>query len=78
MGKDGDVLGIGKKARVSCNTAHHAGVFILHFSLLKDLALGAELAKSVESRAAWVKNRPAQITVKRKDLVAELRKLLGR
>jgi histidyl-tRNA synthetase len=45
---------------------------------LKDLALGAELAKSVESRAAWVKDRPAQTSVKRKDLIAELRKLLGR
>jgi histidyl-tRNA synthetase len=45
---------------------------------LKDLALGAELAKSVESRAAWVKDRPAQITVKRAQLVPELRKLLGR
>ncbi len=45
---------------------------------LKDLALGAELAKSVESRAAWVKDRPAQTSVKRKDLIVELRKLLGR
>ena len=45
---------------------------------LKDLALGAELAKSVGSRAAWTKDRPAQFSVKRKDLVAEVRKLLGR
>jgi histidyl-tRNA synthetase len=45
---------------------------------LKDLALGAELAKSVESRAAWVKDRPAQISVPRTDLVARLRELLGR
>ncbi len=43
---------------------------------LKDLALGAELAKSVESRADWVANRQAQISVKRADLVAEIKKLL--
>ena len=45
---------------------------------LKDLALGAELSKSVESRADWVKERPAQIAVKRADLVAEVRKMLAR
>jgi histidyl-tRNA synthetase len=45
---------------------------------LKDLALGAELAKSVESRGQWTANRQAQVTVKRADLVAELKKLLGR
>ena len=32
---------------------------------LKDLALGAELAKSVESRADWVGNREAQKSVQR-------------
>jgi histidyl-tRNA synthetase len=45
---------------------------------VKDLALGAELAKSVESRAAWVGNREAQVTVKRADIVAEIRRLLAR
>ena len=35
---------------------------------LKDLALGAELAKSVESRAAWVANRQAQISVQARRL----------
>jgi histidyl-tRNA synthetase len=44
---------------------------------LKDLALGAELAKSVESRAEWVASREAQKSVKRSDLVAEVRKMLG-
>jgi histidyl-tRNA synthetase len=44
---------------------------------IKDLALGAELAKSVESRAEWVANRQAQVSVKRGDLVAEVRKMLG-
>jgi histidyl-tRNA synthetase len=45
---------------------------------LKDLALGAELSKSVESRAEWVQNRSAQVSVKRGDLVAEVRKMLAR
>ena len=43
---------------------------------LKDLALGAELAKSVESRAEWVGNREAQKSVKRGDLVAEIKAIL--
>jgi histidyl-tRNA synthetase len=43
---------------------------------IKDLALGAELAKSVESRAAWVANRQAQISVKRDALVVEIQNLL--
>jgi len=45
---------------------------------IKDLALGAELAKSVESRAAWVKDRPAQISVPRTDLVSRMRELFAR
>jgi histidyl-tRNA synthetase len=43
---------------------------------LKDLALGAELAKSVESRAAWVGARQAQLSVKRGDLVATVKDML--
>jgi histidyl-tRNA synthetase len=43
---------------------------------LKDLALGSELAKSVESRAEWVANREAQRSVKRADLVAEIKAML--
>jgi histidyl-tRNA synthetase len=43
---------------------------------LKDLALGAELAKSVESRAEWVGNREAQKSVKRADLVSEIKAML--
>ncbi len=38
--------------------------------------LGAELAKSAESRAAWVANRQAQVSVKRDALVTEIQKLL--
>jgi histidyl-tRNA synthetase len=45
---------------------------------LKDLALGAELAKSVESRAAWVGERQAQISVKRAELVAKIKTMLGK
>jgi histidyl-tRNA synthetase len=45
---------------------------------VKDLALGAELAKSVESRADWVANREAQFAVKRADLVAAVRRALAR
>ena len=44
---------------------------------LKNLALGAELAKNIESRAEWVKDRPAQVSVKRSDLVQEVRAMLG-
>jgi histidyl-tRNA synthetase len=43
---------------------------------LKDLALGAELAKSVESRADWVANREAQKSVPRARLVAEVQAML--
>jgi histidyl-tRNA synthetase len=44
---------------------------------LKNLALGAELSKSVERRADWVKDRPAQISVQRTSLVKEVRAMLG-
>ena len=45
---------------------------------IKDLALGSELAKSVESRAAWVANRQAQFPAKRASLVDEVRRALKR
>jgi histidyl-tRNA synthetase len=44
---------------------------------LKDLALGAELSKSTESRAAWVKDRPAQQAVKRGQLIEAVRAMLA-
>ena len=44
---------------------------------LKDLALGAELSKSTESRAAWVKDRPAQQAVKRAQLIEAVRAMLA-
>jgi histidyl-tRNA synthetase len=45
---------------------------------LKDLALGAELSKSVESRAEWVQNRSAQVSVKRGELVQSMKAMLAR
>ena len=45
---------------------------------LKDLALGAELAKSVENRADWVKDRAAQQSVPRAKLVESVRAMLAR
>ena len=45
---------------------------------LKDLALGAELAKSVESRAAWVGARQAQLSVRRDNLVAAIKDMLDK
>jgi len=45
---------------------------------IKDLKLGAEISKSVESRAEWVGARAAQTTVKRDGLVAQVRAMLGR
>jgi histidyl-tRNA synthetase len=45
---------------------------------LKDLALGTELAKSVGSRADWVRDRRAQITIKREQLVEEVQAMLKR
>jgi histidyl-tRNA synthetase len=45
---------------------------------LKDLALGSEMAKNIESRADWVKDRAAQISVKRNELVTQVRKMLAR
>ncbi len=43
---------------------------------LKDLDLGAELAKLVEDRAEWVNEQPAQISVPRANLADAIRKIL--
>lgn len=43
---------------------------------IKDLDLGAELAKSVGERAAWVKEQPAQTSVPREKLQQALRTIL--
>ncbi|HLS19777.1 MAG TPA: HisS family protein, partial [Paracoccaceae bacterium] len=44
---------------------------------LKDLALGARLAAEIETHEEWAA-QPAQITVKRQNLVEEVRKMLAR
>jgi histidyl-tRNA synthetase len=44
---------------------------------LKDLALGAELAKSTDNRAAWVKDQPAQQAAKRDEIVPAIRAMLN-
>ena len=45
---------------------------------IKDLALGTELAKSVESRAEWIANRQAEVVVERSQLASKVRELLAR
>jgi histidyl-tRNA synthetase len=45
---------------------------------LKDLKRGAELSKSIESRAEWLGERQAQVTVERGELVAKVREMLAR
>jgi histidyl-tRNA synthetase len=45
---------------------------------LKDLKRGAELSKAVESRAEWLSERQAQVTVERARLVQEVKALLTR
>jgi histidyl-tRNA synthetase len=44
---------------------------------LKDLIAGREAAKDIADRAAWVEQRPAQVSVPEADLVAEVRKILA-
>jgi len=44
---------------------------------VKDLILGAELAKSVGDRAEWVKEQPAQTSVRRDALAATIRAMLS-
>ena len=43
---------------------------------LKDLALGAEMSKSVENRADWIEGRAAQVSVVRGALVETVRAML--
>ncbi len=43
---------------------------------VKDLVLGAELAKSVGDRAEWVKEQPAQVSVARANIAASLRTIM--
>ena len=43
---------------------------------LKDLALGAEMSKSIENRADWIEGRAAQVSVVRGALVETVRAML--
>ena len=45
---------------------------------LKDLRLGTQLSKEIKDRDEWRKGQPAQVTVARTDLVAEVHKLFAR
>jgi histidyl-tRNA synthetase len=45
---------------------------------LKDLKRGSELSKSIESRAEWLGERQAQVTVDRSELVIKVREMLAR
>ncbi len=44
---------------------------------IKDLDLGKELSKEISDNETWRASRPAQVTVKRADLVAEVKRLLA-
>ncbi len=45
---------------------------------IKDLDLGRELASQVKDRETWRRERPAQVTVARTEMVSTLRKMLDR
>jgi histidyl-tRNA synthetase len=45
--------------------------------LIKDLALGARLSQEIVTTEEW-KAQPAQLEIKRGDLVAEVRKMIAR
>jgi histidyl-tRNA synthetase len=74
----------GMKAQLKYSDRRNAAVAVVEGAderargevTIKDLDLGAQLAKSVESRAAWVEGRPAQITVPRRELVSRVLELL--
>ena len=44
---------------------------------IKDLELGAEMAKAIEDNKEWRESRPAQSTAKREDLVSTIQGMLG-
>lgn len=45
---------------------------------VKDLALGRELSKSVQDREEWRRERPAQVTVPRSEMIRTLSEIVGR
>lgn len=44
---------------------------------LKDLALGAEMAKAIESNEEWRESRPAQVSVPREQMIARIQAMLN-
>ncbi len=44
---------------------------------IKDLYLGAEMAKAIESNEEWKESRPAQETIARANIVAKIQDMLG-
>ncbi|HOO56857.1 MAG TPA: histidine--tRNA ligase [bacterium] len=44
---------------------------------IKDLMLGKEMSKEIDDRAEWVKDRPAQVTVQREEMIETVRKMLA-
>jgi histidyl-tRNA synthetase len=46
--------------------------------MLKDLIEGAKAAAAIQDNKEWKESRPAQVSVKESDLVAEVRKILAR
>ncbi len=45
---------------------------------LKDLVEGAKAAAAIADHEAWKEQRPAQVSVKEADLVAEVQKIIAR
>lgn len=45
---------------------------------LKDLILGSQMSKNIEDNKAWREEQPAQILVKRDDLICGVQSILGR
>ena len=77
--------GSGMKAQLKYADRRNAPVAVIQGSdeaaqgvvQLKDLALGAEMAKGIEGNAEWREARVAQKMVARDNLVAEVRAMLG-
>jgi histidyl-tRNA synthetase len=45
---------------------------------VKDLKLGAELAKKIEDNKKWREEQPAQVTIKQADMITHIKKILER
>ena len=77
--------GSGMKAQLKYADRRRAPVAVIQGSdeaargevQLKDLALGAEMAKAIASNTEWREARVAQKLVARADLVAEVKAMLG-